>query len=331
MNILVLDGQTNNPGDLSWQPVADLGTLTVYPRTASRDLLSRAKDAQIILTNKVPLTRDVLDVLTRLRFIQILATGWNTVDVDYAARLGIPVSNIPDYSTDSVAQHVFAFLLHAFNQIQMHADSVRQGDWSSCPDFSYSLVPMEELAGKTMGIVGYGRIGRKVASIARSFGMKVLAGRHPDGTIPRGCGEDPLLEERDILPLQELFLQSSVITLHVPLAARTLEMIGGELLSRSPSDQILINTARGGIVAEADLILALDSRTHGPRYYYTDVYSLEPPEPHPRLFDHPRVIVSPHRAWSSVRARQHLIQIAADNIRGFLSGKPQNLVPSSSP
>ena len=311
--IIILDGYVANSGDLSWEPLRELGELTVYDRTAPEEVTERAADATAIYTNKVLITDDVMEALPELKFIGVLATGYNNVDIDAAHRRGITVCNVPAYSTDSVAQLVFAHLLHILNSIGDYAASVNSGEWAGNRDFSYRLRPFDELAGQTIGIIGMGNIGHRVAAIAQAFGMRVVtnSGRElPDGV------------ER--VSLDELFRQSDVISLNSALTPATKGIISREALALMKPTAIIINTSRGPLIEEEALAEAL--REGRIAAAGIDVLCEEPPRKGSPLIGCPRCFVTPHIAWQSSQARQRLVDISIDNLRRFLDGKPQNRV-----
>lgn len=311
MKIVVLDGYAANPGDLSWEAFEQLGEITVYDRTAAADVAARIADADIALTNKTVLTRELLAGAGKLKYVGVLATGYNVVDVAAAKELGITVTNIPAYSTDSVAQMTFALLLEICHRAGHHSDAVHAGRWTSNPDFCFWDMPQMELAGKTMGIVGYGRIGKKVAEIARCFGMKVIAWTR----TPR----DP-----ECVSLDELLAQSDVISLHCPLFPQTQNLINAETIAKMKDGAIIINTSRGPVINEADLATALKS---GKIYAAaSDVATVEPITADNPLLDAPNMIITPHIAWATHEARARLLKIAAENIRAFAAGAPVNVV-----
>ncbi|MDE6061777.1 MAG: D-2-hydroxyacid dehydrogenase [Duncaniella sp.] len=311
--IIILDGYVANSGDLSWEPLREFGELTVYDRTAPEEVTERAADATTIYTNKVLITDDVMEALPELKFIGVLATGYNNVDIDAAHRRGITVCNVPAYSTDSVAQLVFAHLLHIINSIGDYAASVNSGEWAGNRDFSYRLRPFDELAGQTIGIIGMGNIGRRVATIAQAFGMRVVtnSGRElPDGV------------ER--VSLDELFRQSDVISLNSALTPATKGIISREALALMKPTAIIINTSRGPLIEEEALAEAL--REGRIAAAGIDVLCEEPPRKGSPLIGCPRCFVTPHIAWQSSQARQRLVDISINNLRRFLDGKPQNRV-----
>jgi len=315
VNIVVLDGHPLNPGDLDWEPMGELGGLRVYDRSSPQEVLERSLGAQIALTNKCSFDRATIEALADLRYIGVLATGYNVVDLEAARRKGIVVTNIPAYSTPSVAQHVFALLLELCGAIGIHDRSVKMGNWSSCPDFSYTLRELTELQGLNLGLIGYGNIGNAVARIARAFGMEVLVHTRTPG---------PDREGLDFVDLESLLRRSDVISLHCPLTEDTRGLIGPESLALMKKSAILINTGRGPLVDETALARALnEGRIAGAGL---DVLSSEPPFAENPLLRARNCIITPHIAWASRAARQRLMDIAVENVRGFIEGKVQNQV-----
>lgn len=311
MKIVVLDGYTENPGDLSWGPLQELGELTVYDRTPPEAVLERIGDAEAIYTNKTVLSRELIQAMPSVRFIGVLATGYNVVDVQAARERGIVVCNIPTYGTDAVAQYVFALLLELCHRVAHHAQAVQEGRWTACPDFCFWDYPLIELSGKTMGIVGYGRIGQRTAQIARAFGMQVLA-------------YDAFVQAEECVPLDELLERSDVVSLHCPLFPETRHIIRGETIARMKDGAILINTSRGPLVDEAALREALTSgKLYGAA---VDVVSTEPVQPDNPLLGLENCLITPHIAWAPRESRQRLMDIAVENLRCFLRGAPQNIV-----
>lgn len=311
MKIVVLDGYTENPGDLSWGPLQELGELTVYDRTPPEAVLERIGDAEAIYTNKTVLSRELIQAMPSVRFIGVLATGYNVVDVQAARERGIVVCNIPTYGTDAVAQYVFALLLELCHRVAHHAQAVQEGRWTACPDFCFWDYPLIELSGKTMGIVGYGRIGQRTAQIARAFGMQVLA-------------YDAFVQAAECVPLDELLERSDVVSLHCPLFPETRHIIRGETIARMKDGAILINTSRGPLVDEAALREALTSgKLYGAA---VDVVSTEPVQPDNPLLGLENCLITPHIAWAPRESRQRLMDIAVENLRCFLRGAPQNIV-----
>lgn len=316
MKIVELDGYAANPGDLSYEAFEQLGEFVVYPRTEDDEIVERAKDADIVLINKVNMTADVMDALPKLKYIGILATGYNVVDIEAAGRRGIVVSNIPSYSTFSVAQMTFALILNITNRVDYYAAQNRNGRWSKNPDFCYWDSPVHELAGKTMGIVGLGNIGMHVAAIARDFGMDVFAYTSKNSAdLPTGIQKTTL---------DGLFAVSDVLSLHCPLTDTSRHIINGKSLAKMRKGAILINTGRGPLVDEEAVAKALHDGHLGA--YGADVMSVEPPSADNPLFAEPNAFLTPHIAWATVEARTRLFEIAAENIRTFIDGNPQNVV-----
>jgi len=319
MKIVILDGYTINPGDNPWAPVAALGECTVHDRTPAELVVERARDAEIILTSKVKLTEAVMAQLPQLRYISLLATGYNNVDVAAASRRGIPVSNVPAYSTESVAQTAFALMLELTTRVGLHDAAVRAGEWVRCPDHSFWKSSIVELDGLTMGIVGYGTIGRAVARIASAFGMKVIA--HAP-RIPADPGPTPVR----FVPLEELFATSDVVSLNCPQTPENAGFVNTRLLSAMKSTAFLINVARGGLVNEADLADALNRGVIAGAGL--DVVAHEPMLADNPLLTAANCIFTPHIAWASLAARKRLMNIVAGNIAAFQAGVPVNVVNS---
>ena len=316
MKIVVLDGFTANPGDLSWDELEKLGDVTIYDRTQPSETVARATDAEIVLTNKVIIGREEMARLPHLLYIGVLATGYNVVDLEAAKERGIIVTNIPADSTDSVAQMVFAHLLTVTNHTERFANENRQGRWSSNPDFCYYDEPIRELAGKTFGIVGLGNIGKRVAQIALAFGMKVAAfTSKPAESLPEGIQK---------AELKDLFQTSDVISLHCPLTPDTKHLINEETLRWIRPEAILINTGRGPLVDDNALASALKAGSL--KAYCADVMTEEPPKADNPLLQVQNAYLTPHVAWASYEARIRLIRIATDNVLHFINGKPQNVV-----
>ncbi|MFW6119205.1 MAG: D-2-hydroxyacid dehydrogenase [Planctomycetota bacterium] len=316
MKIVVLDAHTLNPGDLSWDGLRALGDCEIYDRTPPGQTVPRAAGAPVVLTNKTPLDRPVIEKLHALRYIGVLATGYNVVDVEAAAERDIPVTNVPTYGTDSVAEMVFAHVFALARRVAHHADGVREGKWASSPDFCYWDYPQVELAGLTMGIVGFGRIGRAVAARALAFAMRVLA---YDVQSP----ESPP-ESVEMVGLDRLLSESDIVTLHVPLTPETDEMVGAERLALMKPTAYLINTSRGPVVDEAALAEALEEgRLAGAGL---DVLSGEPPDADNPLLHAPNCHVTPHIAWATRAARARLMETAVENVRAWLDGCPRNVV-----
>jgi len=318
MDIVILDGYTENPGDLSWEGFAELGTLTVYDRTPKQEdeILRRVGDAEIVITNKTPITAGIIARAPKLRYIGLLSTGYNVVDCAAARERGIPVTNIPSYGTDAVAQAAMALLLEITNQVGHHSAAVHQGRWANCDDFCFWDRPLMELAGKTLGIVGFGRIGQALGRITRAFGMEVLA-----------AGSRPTQEGRAIaeyVSLDDLFARADVISLHCPLFPETERMINKHTIAAMKDGVILLNTGRGQLICEPALAEALHSgkiRAAG-----LDVLSQEPPAADNPLLTAPNCFITPHIAWAARESRQRLMHTAVDNLRQFLAGTPVNVV-----
>lgn len=316
MKIVILDGYSANPGDLSWEPLKEFGTLVVYDRTAPGEVVERAQDAEVVLTNKVQMTAEVIKQLPCLKYIGELATGFNNIDIVAAREQGVVVCNIPAYSTASVAQMVFAHILNITNRIGHYAELNRNGRWSRNPDFVYWDTPLHELAGKTIGIVGLGNIGWKVAIIARDFGMDVFAMTSKNSAdLPEGIQKTTL---------EGLLSVSDILTLHCPLTDSTREMINRETIEKMKSGAILINTGRGPLVNEADVAEAL--RTGRLGAYGADVMCSEPPSADNPLLSAPNSYITPHIAWATYEARVRLVDIAIGNVKAFCEGNPVNVV-----
>ena len=319
MHIVILDGYTENPGDLSWAGLEALGTLTVYDRTPKNDvekIIRRIGDAEIVFTNKTPLTAEIFDRCPSIRYVGLLSTGYNIADIGAAKRHGIPVTNIPAYGTSAVAQAAFALLLEITNRVGHHAEAVRDGRWSSCEDFCFWDHPLVELSGKTLGVIGFGRIGQAMGRVAKAFGMRVLA-----------AGSRPTEEGKAIaeyVELDELYARSDVISLHCPLFPETERMINKHTISRMKDGVILLNTGRGQLICEPALAEALHSgkvRAAG-----LDVLSQEPPAADNPLLTAPNCFITPHIAWAAKESRQRLMDTAVDNLKQFLHGTPVNVV-----
>ncbi|EEV28507.1 MAG: D-2-hydroxyacid dehydrogenase [Enterococcus casseliflavus] len=319
MKIVVLDGYALNPGDLSWQGFEELGEVTVYDRTSYTDkqeIIERIGDAEAILTNKTPITADVLKACPQLTYIGVLATGYNVVDLAAAKEQGITVTNIPSYSTNAVAQATFALLLEVTNQVGHHNRSVHQGDWQTSKDFSYWQTPLMELAGKTIGLIGYGAIAQAVATIAHAFQLKVIYFNHR----PKPAQADWAKQ----VSLAELYQEADIISLHVPQFPETEKMIDRTALAQMKSSAILINTARGGLIDEGAVAEAL--QTGQIAALAADVVSKEPIAADNPLLQAPNCYLTPHIAWAPVETRRRLMGIAVANLSGFKAGTPQNVV-----
>lgn len=317
MKIVVLDGYTLNPGDLTWDGLKQLGELTVYDRTSVEQIVEKVGAAEVVFTNKTPLSRETLAKLPTVKYIGVLATGYNVVDIQAAKERGIIVTNIPTYGTGAVAQFVFALLLEICHHVWAHNEAVKKGDWTNCPDFCFWNYPLIELAGKTMGIIGFGRIGQATARIAQSFGMKVLAyDEYQNKTL-----------ENDTLKyttLDELLAESDVISLHCPLLDSTKGMINKTTIAKMKEGVIIINTSRGPLVVEEDLAQALNNgKVFGAA---VDVVSVEPITRDNPLLTAKNCIITPHIAWAPKESRTRLMKIAVDNLKAFMEGKPVNVV-----
>jgi glycerate dehydrogenase len=310
-----LDGYTLNPCDNPWDEVAKLGEFVCHDRTPGKLILERAQDADIIVTNKTPLSAETLARLPKLKFVSVLATGYNVVDVKAARARGIAVANVPIYGTDAVAEYVFALLLNFYRQPQFHSDLVKQGEWARS-EWCFWRTPLTELAGQTIGIVGFGRIGRRVGEIAAAFKMKVLA-----SDVFRGNPPPYPFAWREV---PELFAESDVVTLHCNLTPENTGMVNQALLARMKPTAYFINTARGPLVNDADLAAAL--RQGRPAGAALDVISTEPIPPGNPLLRAPNITITPHIAWAALAARRRLMQVTAQNVAAFIAGKPVNVV-----
>ena len=317
MKIVVLDGYTLNPGDLDWKGLEALGELTVYDRTDACDIVSRIGDAEIVYTNKTPLTEETFAACPSIRFVGVLATGYNIVDVDAAKRRGIPVCNVPTYGTTAVAQFTMALLLEVCHHVGAHSDAVREGAWASCPDFCFWNYPLIELAGKTMGIIGFGRIGQDVGKLAQAFGMKVLAFDHH---------KRPELEcdTMRYAELDELFAESDVISLHCPLFPSTQGIINAENIKKMKDGVIILNDSRGPLIVEQDLYDALESGKVAAAA--VDVVSTEPIREDNVLLKAKNMMITPHIAWAPKESRARLMDVAVKDLEAFLAGSPINVV-----
>ncbi len=314
MKIVILDGYPATRGDYTYDFLKKYGEVVLYPRTPYNLIVERAKDADIVLANKIVIDKPILDSLPKLKMIAMLATGYNSIDIQTAKERGIYVCNIPKYSSPSVAQFTIALLLEITNQVGLHNDSVKAGDWANCPDFCYNKTKQIELMDKTIGLIGYGDIAKQVAVIAKAFGMKVLGYRRSGGT-------DPYAE---IVSLDYLLKNSDIISLHCPLNAQSDKLICNETINQMKDNVIIINTARGGLVNEADLAQQLNSGKV--LAYGGDVLTKEPPEHNNPLISCKNAFITPHLAWATVEARGRLMQIMDDNINGFVTGKIINNV-----
>ena len=318
MKIVLLDGEALNPGDLSWEPLQALGELTVYPRGTNdqQEVIRRIGDAEIVLTNKTPISRQVFEACPGIRLLSVVATGYNVVDVQAAREHGVAVCNVPAYGTEMVAQFAIGLLLELCHRVQQHSDAVHAGQWESCPNFCFWNSPIVELAGKTMGIIGFGRIGRAVGRIAKALGMRVLA------TGSRACQEG--LEIAEYVDLHTLLAQSDVVSLHCPLFPETEKLINAQTIAKMKDGAILLNNSRGGVLDEQAVADALNcGKLYGAGL---DVVTVEPILPTNPLLTAKNCLITPHISWAAVQCRQRIIRITADNIRLFLEGKAQNVV-----
>ena len=318
MKIVVLDGYAENPGDLSWAELASLGDLTVYDRTSLSDeseIIDRIGDAEIVITNKTPISRKAIDA-SSINLIAVLATGYNVIDCEYARKKGIPVCNVPAYGTASVSQFSIALLLEICHHIGHHADTVKQGRWASCPDFCYWDYPLVELEGKTMGIIGFGRIGQAEGRIAKAFGMKVIA----NDIHPTDSGK----EIAEYVDLDTLYREADVISLHCNLTEQNRNMISRESISKMKDGVFIINNSRGQLINEKDLAEALDSGKVGAAGL--DVVSSEPIKMDNPLLNAKNCIITPHISWAPIESRQRIMDCTVENVKAFIAGKPQNVV-----
>ncbi|KAB1070354.1 D-2-hydroxyacid dehydrogenase [Tamlana haliotis] len=319
MEIVVLDGYTLNPGDLSWEGLKALGNLKVYDRTAfeTETVLKHIGDAEIVYTNKTPISKEVIEQAPNLKFIGVLATGYNIIDIEVAKKHNITVSNVPSYSTASVAQFTMALLLEMCHHVGNHNHAVQAGDWSKSPDFSFWNHPLIELRGKTLGIIGFGSIGQATAKLAQAFGLNVI-------TYNRTMYPELESETCKFVSLDELLEQSDIISLHCPLFEETKHIINKDSIAKMKDGVMLINTSRGPLINEEDLKNALDSgKVYGAAI---DVVSVEPIDPNNPLLTAKNCIITPHIAWAPIEARRRLMQIAVENLKAFISGEPLNVV-----
>jgi glycerate dehydrogenase len=317
MKIVVLDGYALNPGDLSWEEFKHMGDLTVHDRTSPEEILKRASGAEIVLTNKTPIRDQVIQQLPKLKYIGVLATGYNIIDVDAASKKNIVVTNIPNYGSYSVAQLTLALLLELCHHVQRHSDSVRDGKWASSKDWSYWEYPLVELAGKTMGVIGFGNIGQKVGDIASSFGMHVLGSA-------RTQSDQSHRKNFRWASIPEILQESDVVSIHCPLTPETKGLINAQSVRMMKASSFLVNTSRGPIIVDEDLSEALNADVIAGAAI--DVLSVEPPHQNNPLFTAKNCIITPHIAWATREARTRLMQMAAANVQAFLNGKPVNVV-----
>ncbi|MBO7744173.1 D-2-hydroxyacid dehydrogenase [Paenibacillus sp. MWE-103] len=315
--IVVLDGYTLNPGDLSWDEISVLGELAVYDRTSYEEIVSRAAGAELVLTNKTPLPAEIIRELPSLLYIGVLATGYNIIDLNEAAAREIVVANVPDYSNASVAQLVFAFLLEFASRVGVHSDAARGGRWAAGPDFTFTLSPLRELAGKTLALIGFGSIGQQVARIALAFGMKVIVHTRTPKDVAG-------LEAVRFVTKEDAFREADIVSLHCPLTPDTQGIVNRDTLALMKRDALLVNTARGAHVVEQELADALnEGRIAGAGL---DVLGAEPPAPGHPLLAAANCLVTPHIGWATVEARSRLMAVAANNVRSFLRGNAVNRV-----
>lgn len=318
MKIVNLDGITTNPGDLSWDGIKRLGDYTVYDRTACEQIIERAKGANILIINKTVIDKDILDALSpELEYIGLQSTGYNVVDCEYARTLGITVCNIPSYSTTAVAQLVFAFILQITNNVTVHSDAVRNGEWCSCPDFCFWKTPLTELSGKTIGIIGFGAIGQRVARLAEAFDMNILV----NTPHPKADGE---LKNVTFSDLDTLLRNSDFITCHCPLTPETTGMINKDTIAKMKKSAVFINTSRGPVVDEKALADALNNNRI--QAAGLDVLSVEPARNDNPLLTAKNAYITPHIAWASKETRARLLKILEENIEAYIQGRPQNVV-----
>lgn len=313
MKITILDGHALNPGDVSWDIFKQFGDLTIYDRTPDSQIVERIGNSDIVFLNKVNITEEIFSACPNLKYIGVLATGYNVIDIEAAKRHNVLVTNIPSYSTDAVAQHVFALILHFTNHVSIHNDSVKNGGWVKSPDFCYWISPLMELKGKTLGIFGYGSIGSKVAEIAKAFGLNVIC-----------CSRTQKPNMPKMVTFEELLKKSDFISLHAPLTDKTKNIINKESLSLMKKSAYLINTARGGFVVEQDLADALNNNKIAG--YAADVVLSEPMNASSHLLTAKNCIITPHIAWAPLETRQRLLGIAEENVKAWLSGNPINVV-----
>ena len=316
LKAVILDGYTENPGDISWEPIENLVDLTVYPRTSPDEIIERGKDADILIVNKVAITRELLNDLPKLKFVATLATGYNQLDCEALKERGIPVSNIPAYSTNAVAQMVFAYILELINKVSEYTADVKSGTWSKCKDFCYWNSPLYELDGKTLGIIGFGKIGARVSQIANAFGMKVIC------YTPSGKKDG--FENVRFTDMSTVLAESDFITVHCPLTPSTAGLINADFISKMKKGSYIINTARGPVANEKDVVEALKNGDLAG--YGTDVLSTEPPKEDNPLLSAPNCLITPHIAWAAYETRLRLMGILEENVKAYLNGSPINVV-----
>lgn len=317
MKTVILDSFALNPGDLSWDWLKNIGECEIYDRTPADKIVSRCDGAEIVITNKTPLPKEVLEKLPSLKFIALESTGYNVVDIEYCKERGIPVCNIPSYSTEAVAQLTFSLILEITNAVALHSQSVKSGEWTACPDFCYWKIPLSELSGKTLGIVGFGQIGMRVADIAEAFNMKVIAvsGHETDQSHRKNFRW---------VNMEELKKEADIISFHCPLNKNTEGLCNEEFLNGCKDGVIIINTSRGPVIDESALASALASgKVRGAG---VDVLSTEPPKKDNPLLFAPNCFITPHIAWAGFETRKRLMDILESNVKAYLNGKPQNVV-----
>ena len=314
----VLDGYTSNPGDLSWEAFEELGELMVYDRTKAEEMVSRCAGCEVVFTNKVVMDAGIMDQLPELKYIGVLATGTNVIDLEHAGKKGVCVTNIPGYGTDSVVQHILAFMLHFSSKVSIHDEAVHQGDWVNSKDFSFTLGTLNELSGSTLGIIGLGTIGRKLAKVADAMGMKIIAAHQSS------MDRLELPFEVEWLPVDEVFARADFLSLNCPLTPETENLVNAERLQKMKSSAVLINTGRGPLIDEQALADALNTGTIAGAGL--DVLSSEPPVTDNPLLTAKNCVITPHIAWASLQARRRLLAIAAENLSAYLNGDAQNRV-----
>lgn len=317
MKTVILDSFALNPGDLSWDWLKKTGECEIYDRTPADEIISRCEGAEIVITNKTPLPKTVLEKLPSLKFIALESTGYNVVDIEYCKERGIPVCNIPSYSTEAVAQLTFSLILEITNAVALHSESVKSGEWTACPDFCYWKIPLSELSGKTLGIVGFGQIGMRVADIAEAFNMNVIAvSGHETNQSHR--------KNFRWVNTEELKKEADIISFHCPLNKNTEKLCNEEFLNACKNGVIIINTSRGPVIDENALAAALKSgKVRGAG---VDVLSTEPPKEDNPLLSAPNCFITPHIAWAGFETRKRLMNILESNVKAYLNGKPQNVV-----
>ncbi|HLR48964.1 MAG TPA: D-2-hydroxyacid dehydrogenase [Candidatus Sphingobacterium stercoripullorum] len=319
MEISIVDGFTLNPGDLNWDEIAELGELKIYDRTKPDEIIERCQNSEIILTNKVPIDAEAINNLPNLKYIGVTATGYNIIDIEAAKERGIVVTNVPGYSTESVVQLTFALLTELCHRVQKHSDAVSSGKWSSSLDFSFWDYPLIELSGKTMGVIGFGGIGQRVADVAEAFGMKVIAHSRTET-------DQSKRKNFEWVDLDGLFSRADVISIHSPLTTKTEGLVNKDRLKTMKPSAFIINTARGPIIVEEDLAWALNNGVIAGAGL--DVLSQEPPKGDNPLLQAKNCIITPHIAWASVEARKRLMGMIVENIKAYLAGSPIHVVNS---